>query len=235
MKKIPLNERIIVALDVDTPDEAKAMVKRCEGHTRFFKIGLQLFTGSWFETVDWLVDRGHKVMLDLKFFDIPETVRKAVGQLRDRGISLTTVHGNDSIVRAAVEATKESDLRLLAITVLTSLGEEDIRAMGMSVADLVFLRAQRALELGCDGVVCSGREAQRIRHELGEKLLIVTPGIRPGASLCNESDDQTRIVTAAEAISNGASHLVVGRPITGAADPAAVIARLQAEIAGESG
>lgn len=235
MTHIPLNERIIVALDVDTPVEAKELVKQCEPHTRFFKIGLQLFIGSWFETVDWIIDRGHKIMLDLKFFDIPETVSQAVSQVRDRRVSLTTIHGNDPIIRAAVEARQESSLKLLAVTVLTSFGEEDMRAMGMtqSIADLVFFRAQRALELGCDGVVSSGLEAERMRTELGEKLLIVTPGIRPGANLRNISDDQKRIVTAVMAIRNGASHVVVGRPITRAHDPAGVIATMQQEIIAE--
>jgi orotidine-5'-phosphate decarboxylase len=233
MSNIPLNERIIVALDVDTPEEARAIVRRCEGHTCYFKIGLQLFVGSWFEMVDWLVDRGNKVMLDLKFFDIPETVKKAVGQVRERGVSLTTIHGNDAIVRAAVEAKQESDIKLLAITVLTSFGEEDMRAMGMtqSVADLVLFRARRALELGCDGVVSSGLEAEKLRKDLGEKLLIVTPGIRPGANVQDGSDDQKRIVTAGIAIKNGASHVVVGRPITRSDDPVGVIMKMQEEIA----
>jgi orotidine-5'-phosphate decarboxylase len=228
---IPLNEKIIVALDVDTPEQAKQLVKQCESHIKYYKVGLQLFMGSWFETVDWIVDRGHKVMLDLKFFDIPETVKLAVQQVNDRGVSLATIHGNDPIIRAAVEA--RGDMKLLAVTVLTSFGEEDMRAMGMtqSVADLVFYRAQRALELGCDGVVSSGLEAEKMRTELGEKLLIVTPGIRPGANVSDGSDDQKRIVTAGMAIKNGASHVVVGRPITRAEDPISVIEQMQHDIA----
>jgi orotidine-5'-phosphate decarboxylase len=228
---IPLNERIIVALDVDTPEQAKQLVKQCESHVKYYKVGLQLFMGSWFETVDWIVDRGHKVMLDLKFFDIPETVKLAVQQVNDRGVSLATIHGNDPIIRAAVEA--RGDMKLLAVTVLTSFGEEDMRAMGMtqSVADLVFYRAKRALELGCDGVVSSGLEAEKMRTDLGEKLLIVTPGIRPGANVSDGSDDQKRIVTAGMAIKNGASHVVVGRPITRAEDPISVIEQMQHDIA----
>ncbi|TKB11711.1 orotidine-5'-phosphate decarboxylase [Desulforhopalus sp. IMCC35007] len=229
---IPLNERIIVALDVDDTEQAKNLVKKCESHTRYFKVGLQLFMGSWFETVDWIVDRGHKVMLDLKFFDIPETVKLAVEQVNNRGVSLATIHGNDPIIRAAVSA--RGDLKLLAVTVLTSFGEEDLRAMGMtqSIEDLVYFRAKRALELGCDGVVSSGLEAEKMRNDLGEKLLIVTPGIRPGANVQDDSDDQKRIVTAGMAIKNGASHVVVGRPITKAADPVKVIEQMQQEIAG---
>jgi orotidine-5'-phosphate decarboxylase len=228
---IPLRERIIVALDVDTPQQAKALVKRCESHISFYKVGLQLFMASWFETVDWLVDRGHKVMLDLKFFDIPETVKLAVDQVNGRGVTFATIHGNDPIIRAAVSA--RGDLRLLAVTVLTSFGEEDMRAMGMTgtVADLVYFRAKRALELGCDGVVSSGLEAEKLRRDLGEKLLIVTPGIRPGANQNDVGDDQQRIVTAGRAIAGGASHVVVGRPITRAADPLQVIELMQRDIA----
>ena len=229
-KEIALDERIIVALDVDRPELAKEMVKRCESHTRYFKVGLQLFMASYFEVVDWILDRGHKVMLDLKFFDIPETVKLAVEQVNSRGVSLATIHGNDAIIRAAMEA--RGDLQLLAVTVLTSFGEEDLRAMGMtrSVEDLVLYRARRALELGCDGVVSSGLEAARLRHDLGDKLLIVTPGIRPGANVRDGSDDQKRIITAGRAIATGADHVVVGRPITKADDPSRVLAEMQEDI-----
>jgi orotidine-5'-phosphate decarboxylase len=229
-KEIELQDRIIVALDVDNPELAKEMVRRCESRTRYFKVGLQLFMASYFEVVDWILDRGHKVMLDLKFFDIPETVKLAVEQVNNRGVSLATVHGNDAIIRAAMEA--RGDLQLLAVTVLTSFGEEDLRAMGMtqSVEDLVLFRARRALELGCDGVVSSGLEAERLRKDLGDKLLIVTPGIRPGANVRDGADDQKRIITAGRAIGNGADHVVVGRPITRAEDPIKVIEEMQQDI-----
>ena len=228
--RTPLNERIIIALDVEHPEQAKEVVKKCESHVGFYKVGLQLFMASWFETVDWIVNRGHKVMLDLKFFDIPETVKLAVEQVNNRGVSFATIHGNDPIIRAAVKA--RGDMKLLAVTVLTSFGEEDMRAMGMtqSVKDLVFFRAKRALELGCDGVVSSGLEAEKMRSELGEKLLIVTPGIRPGANIDDSGDDQKRIVTAGMAIKNGANHVVVGRPITRAKDPIKVIELMQQDI-----
>jgi orotidine-5'-phosphate decarboxylase len=227
---IPINERIIVALDVPNPAKAKEIVKLCESHVGFFKVGLQLFMSSWFEMVDWLLDRGHKVMLDLKFFDIPETVKLAVEQVNSRGVSFATIHGNDPIIRAAVSA--RGDLKLLAVTVLTSFGEEDMRAMGMTrtVEDLVFFRAKRALELGCDGVVSSGLEAGKLRNDLGGKLLIVTPGIRPGTNIEESLDDQKRIVTAGMAVKNGANHVVVGRPITGAEDPVRVIELMQQDI-----
>ena len=230
MKDIPLNERIILALDVGNADQAKELVRKTESHINFYKIGLQLFMASWFEIVDWLSARGHKVMVDLKFFDIPETVKLAVTQLNNRGVTFATIHGNDPIIRAAVEA--KGDLTLLAVTVLTSFGHEDMQAMGMtqSIEDLVYFRAKRALELGCDGVVSSGLEAKRLRDKLGKKLLIVTPGIRPGANIEESKDDQQRIITAKGAITDGADYLVVGRPISKAADPVAVISSLQEEI-----
>ncbi|MBT8347085.1 MAG: orotidine-5'-phosphate decarboxylase [Desulfofustis sp.] len=231
-KEIELKDRIIVALDVDQREKAQAVVKACESHIGFFKVGLQLFMADYFNTVDWILDRGHKVMLDLKFFDIPETVKLAVEQVNDRGVSLATIHGNDPIIRAAIEV--RGDLKLLAVTVLTSFGEEDMRSMGMTgtIAELVMFRARRALELGCDGVVASGLEAQALRTELGSRLLIVTPGIRPGPNVKTD-DDQIRVVTAGEAVRSGADHVVVGRPITRAKDPIQVIESMQAEIVGQ--
>ena len=228
--KIPLKDRIILALDVDHPDKAKSLVHKTESHLGFYKVGLQLFMASWFEIVDWLLDRGHKVMVDLKFFDIPETVKLAVAQLNNRGVTFATIHGNDPIIRAALE--QRGDLKLLAVTVLTSFGEEDMRAMGMTqtIEDLVYFRAKRALELGCDGVVSSGLEAARLRQDLGNKLLIVTPGIRPGANVNTDDDDQTRIMTAHGAIFNGVDYIVVGRPIAKASDPIKVIEAMQQEI-----
>jgi orotidine-5'-phosphate decarboxylase len=230
MKNIPLNERIILALDVKSAEQAKELVKKTESHISFYKVGLQLFMASWFEVIDWLSARGHKVMIDLKFFDIPETVKLAIAQLNNRGVTFATIHGNDPIIRAAVEA--KGNLSLLAVTVLTSFDHEDMQAMGMtqSIEDLVYLRAKRALELGCDGVVSSGMEAKRLRDKLGSKLLVVTPGIRPGVNLYDEQDDQQRIVTARQAIADGVDYLVIGRPISKAADPIEVISSLQEEI-----
>ncbi len=229
-KNIPLSERIIVALDVDSPDKAKAIVKKCESHISFFKVGLQLFLSDWFNIVDWIASRGHKVMLDLKFFDIPETVKLAVQQVSGRGATYATIHGEDAIVRAAVAA--EGDTKLLAVTVLTSFGQEDLAAMGArcSVAELVLARAQNAQELGCAGVVSSGHEARKIRKQLGNDLLIVTPGIRLGDGLVNPVDDQKRKMSPGAAILNGATQVVVGRPITAAKDPIQVIEMMQQEI-----
>jgi orotidine-5'-phosphate decarboxylase len=230
MKDIPVEDRIILALDVESPKQAKELVKKTESQINFYKVGLQLFMAGWFEIIDWLATRGHKIMLDLKFFDIPETVKLAVAQLNNRGVTFATIHGNDPIIRAALEA--REDIALLAVTVLTSFGQEDMQAMGMtqSIEDLVYFRARRALELGCDGVVSSGLEAKRLRDRLGSKLLIVTPGIRPGANMDEQLDDQQRIVTAGRAITEGADYLVVGRPITRAVDPIAVINLMQQEI-----
>ncbi len=230
IKNIPLNERIIFALDVASPELAKTWVQRLESHVGFYKVGLQLFLAGWFPIVDWIVKRGHKVMVDLKFFDVPETVKLAVEQLTDRGVTFATIHGNDPILRAAVSVKK--DLHLLAVTVLTSFGEEDMREMGLtgSVADLVLFRARRALEIGCDGIVSSGLEARRLREHLGQNFLVVTPGIRPGQNVEVVADDQKRIVTAQDAVINGADHVVVGRPISTAADPVAVVEAMQEEI-----
>ena len=230
MKDIPINERIILALDVESPEQARELIRKTESHIKFYKVGLQLFMTGWFEIVDWLAARNHKIMLELNFFDIPETVKLAISQLNKRGITFATIHGNDHIIRAAVAG--KGDLALLAVTVLTSFGQEDMQAMGMtqSVEELVYFRAKRALELGCEGVVSSGLEAKRLRDRLGSKLLIVTPGIRPGANIQEQQDDQQRIVTAGQAIADGADYLVVGRPITKAPDPIAVINLLQNEI-----
>lgn len=229
-KNIPLNERIIFALDIESPDKAKEWVERLESHVRFYKVGLQLFLAGWFPIIEWITNRGHKVMVDLKFFDVPETVKRAVDQLRNRGITFATVHGNDSILRAAVQ--EKSDVKILAVTVLTSFGEEDLREMGLrgSIEDLVFLRAKRAIELGCAGIVSSGLEAERMRNELGEHFLIVTPGIRPGQNVEIPQDDQKRIATAKRAVISGADHVVVGRPIRTAQDPVAVVQSMQEEI-----
>ena len=230
MKDIPINERIILALDVESPEQARELVKKTESRINFYKVGLQLFMASCFEIVDWLSARGHKVMVDLKFFDIPETVKLAVAQLNNRRVTFATIHGNDPIIRAAVAA--KGDLGLLAVTVLTSFDQEDMQAMGMtqSIEDLVYYRARRALELGCDGIVSSGLEAKRLRDRLGSKLLIITPGIRPGTNIYDQQDDQQRVATARQAIADGADYLVVGRPITKAADPIAVINTIRAEI-----
>ena len=225
-KDIPVNERIIFALDVSTKEEAKQWVETLESHIRFFKVGLQLFLVGWFDIIEWIRDRDLKVFVDLKFFDVPETVKLAVRTLTDRGISFATVHGNNAILRAAVEAAQ--GVQILAVTVLTSLDEADIRDLGFecSVQDLVLSRARRALEIGCSGVISSGLEAPMLRKELGNNFLVVAPGIRPVKNV----DDQKRTVDVREAFENGADYIVVGRPIRDASDPVAVIKSMQAQI-----
>ena len=229
-KNIPLNERIIFALDLNSKDEVESWLDRLGPYINFYKVGLQLFIAEWFPVIDLITERGHKVMIDLKIFDVPETVRLAIKQLNNHGITFATVHGNDPILRAA--AKEKKDFKVLAVTVLTSFDEADMKAMGFSgtVNDLVLCRAKRALDLGCDGVVSSGLEAARIREDLGDNLLVVTPGIRPGKNIEILKDDQKRIVTAKDAIRNGADHIVVGRPISTAKDPVTVVKSMQAEI-----
>ncbi len=228
-KDIPLNERIIFALDFASPDEAMDWVRKLEGDLKFFKVGLQLFLAGGFPMVDEIIKRGNKVMLDLKFYDIPETVFLAVEQLKSRGVTFTTVHGRDPIVAAAMR--EKSDLKILAVTVLTSFGENDLTGPGMSVEDLVLHRAKRAFELGCDGVVASALEAAKLRHELGNDFLIITPGIRPESNDDDTGDDQRRVATARQAFVSGADYVVIGRPIKNADDPVALVHSLQAEIA----
>ena len=225
-KDIPLNERIIFALDVSTKKEAKRWVETLEAHIRFFKVGLQLFLVGWFDIIEWIRDRDLKVFVDLKFFDVPETVKSAVRALTDRGVSFATVHGNNAMLRAAVEAAQ--GVQILAVTVLTSLDEADIRDLGFkcSVQDLVLSRARRALEVGCSGVISSGLEAPMLRKELGDNFLVVAPGIRPVKNI----DDQKRTLDVREAFENGADYIVVGRPIRDASDPVAVTKKMQAQI-----
>jgi len=229
MRPIPPNERLILALDVPTVAEAKALVQRVEGIVSFYKVGLALQMAGGLPLVEWLRKRGHHVFLDTKVFDIEETVKETVRRVATLGATFLTVHGNARILRAAVEGRGNSPLQLLAVTVLTSLDVTDIREMGFpcSLEELVLYRARKALEAGCDGVVASGREAAAIRAIAGEKLIIVTPGIRPSGTPVGE---QKRAVTPADAIRAGADYLVVGRPIRDATHPRAVAADIVAEI-----
>lgn len=230
-KNISLDERIIFALDFPDPALAGQWVRKLDGSMKFFKVGLQLFLAGGWPVIDDILDRGNKVMLDLKFFDIPETVHLAVQQLQDRGVSFATVHGNRPIIEAAVSV--KTEMKVLAVTVLTSFDESDMKEMGFtgSVRDLVLIRARKALELGCDGVVSSALEAEPLRDELGSNFLVVTPGIRPGINRDTEQDDQRRVATAKQAIINGADHVVIGRPISTSDDPLGTVLLLQEEIA----
>ncbi len=230
IKSIPTRDRLIVALDLPDADAARRAVERMGDGVGFYKMGLELFmAGGYFELLDWLTGRGKKVFVDLKFFDVPETVRAAVRNLRNRGASLATVHGNDAILEAA--AAEKGDTRILAVTALTSLDQGDMEDLGFKtdIASLVLSRARRALDLGCDGVVSSGLEAERLRAHLDERLLVVVPGIRPGVN--RPVDDQKRTVDVEEAFEKGADYIVVGRPIRDAANPAAAAEEFQRRIA----
>ena len=231
MKNISLDERVIFALDFADPAVAGDWVRKLDGHVKFFKVGLQLFLAGGWVVIDDIINRGNKVMLDLKFFDIPETVHLAVQQLRNRGVTFATIHGNRPIIEAAVAEKK--DMKVLAVTVLTSFDESDMVEMGFtgSVRDLVLIRSRKAMELGCDGVVSSALEAGPLRNELGSNFLVVTPGIRPGLNRDVEKDDQKRVATAQQAIINGADHVVIGRPISTSPEPLYTVQTIQEEIA----
>ena len=229
MSRIPRRERLIAALDVPDAAQARAYAERLGDAVRFYKIGLELFAaGGYFELLSWLRARGGKVFADLKLSDIPETVRRAVANLRASGAEFLTLHAERSIMEAA--AREKGSLKLLAVTVLTSFDQKSLAEMGYagSVEDLVMQRARAALESGCDGVIASALEAPRLKAEFGARLLVVTPGIRPAGSAMG---DQKRAVDVAQAFANGADYIVVGRPIRDAADPRAAAEAIQATIA----
>lgn len=215
-----MRERLIVALDVSSASAAQALVQRIGDAAGIYKVGLQLFTAEGPDFVRDLVRSGRRVFLDLKLHDIPNTVSHAVKSAVDLGVHMLTVHasGGSAMLRAATEAAG-GKLNVLAVTVLTSLNDEDMDEIGISgrVSDQALRMAALAQTVGCQGIVSSPREALLIRKSLGEDFAIVTPGIRPAGA---ESNDQQRIATPASAIENGASHIVVGRPITAAPDPA---------------
>jgi len=227
---IPPQERLIFALDVPDTDSARQWVAQLGETVHFYKLGLELFmAGGYFELLDWLVSQHKKVFVDLKFFDIPATVSAAVRRLSQRGATFCTVHGNQAIMEAAALA--KGDLKILAVTVLTSLDRGDLDDLGFhcDVEQLVISRARRALEAGCDGVVSSGMEASRLRTFIDQRLLVVTPGIRPVDN--RPDDDQKRAVTVEQAFRNGADYIVVGRPIRNAPDPHATAENIQRTIA----
>jgi orotidine-5'-phosphate decarboxylase len=228
---IPARERLIFALDVPTVDAARELSGRLGDSVSFYKLGLELFmSGDAFAFLDTLAGRGKKVFLDLKLFDVPATVAGAVRNLKGRGVTFATVHGNQAIMEAAAGAA--DGFGILAVTVLTSLDRGDLDDLGFQcdVEELVLSRARRALAAGCAGVVSSGLEAKVLRAGVDDRLIVVTPGIRPVEN--RPVDDQKRVVSVADAFANGADYIVVGRPIRDAADPRAAAESIQDTIAG---
>ncbi|HVO71856.1 MAG TPA: orotidine-5'-phosphate decarboxylase [Aggregatilineaceae bacterium] len=226
-------ERLIVALDVSSAAAAKKIVAAVGDSARYYKVGLQLYTAEGPQIVRDLVASGRQIFLDLKLHDIPNTVTAAVAEACKLRVSMLTVHasGGSKMLRAAVEAARliSPSPLILAVTVLTSLDQRDLESAGVrgSVVDQVSRLAALSISNGCHGVVASAQEAARLRVELGDDFLIVTPGVRPAG---RDHGDQARVVTPAEAIAAGATHIVVGRPITEAADPAAEAREILAQI-----
>lgn len=224
-------DRLIFALDVPDAAAARRLAEELGDSVTFYKIGLELaMSGGYFELADWLIERDKKVFLDVKLFDVPATVAAAVRNLAARGATFATVHGNQSIMEAAAE--NKGALKILAVTVLTSLDRGDLDDLGFAcdVDELVLSRARRAFEAGCDGVISSGLEVPRLREHVDHRLLVVTPGIRPVEN--RPSDDQKRVVSVEQAFAGGADHIVVGRPIRDAASPRAAAEAIQTTIAG---
>ena len=213
MKDIRIEDRLIFALDVPEVSEAKKIVTELDDSVNFYKIGMELLmTGQYFELLDWLIAKDKKVFVDLKFFDVPETVGRTIARLSDYGATFATIHGNQALMEKAVE--NKNNLKILAVTALTSLDSGDLDDLGFdcNVKDLVISRAKRAFEAGCDGIVSSGLEVPYIREYVDNKLIAVTPGIRPVVN----DDDQKRVVDVATAFKSGSDYIVVGRPIRNA-------------------
>lgn len=234
---IPARERLIFALDVPDLESARTLVRTLGDSVVFYKLGLEFFlSGNYFELAAELRGSGKKIFADLKLFDIPATVASAVRQLARHRVDFCTVHGNDGMLRAAAEA--KADMKVLAVTALTSLDQGDLDDLGFQcdARSLVLSRARRALEAGCDGVVSSGLEVPALRESVDHALVTVCPGIRP---VFNDEepagDDQQRVATPGRAIASGADYLVVGRPIRDAADPRAAAEAIQGQIAAALG
>ena len=228
---MPADPRLIVALDLPTVDEARALVERAGDAVSFYKIGLQLLASRGMELAAELKRQGRQVFLDWKLHDIGATVERAAAAIAGAGCDFLTVHGEPQVMAAAVKGRGGAAIKLLAVTVLTSLDDDDLREMGYALGAraLVERRVRQAIDCGCDGVIASPHEAALARAIGGPDFLVVTPGVRPsGVSL----DDQARAATPASALQAGASHLVVGRPVTAAADPRASAQAITREMAG---
>ncbi|MBV9399006.1 MAG: orotidine-5'-phosphate decarboxylase [Bryobacterales bacterium] len=221
---------IIVALDFETAEEARSLVRALGVTAGFYKVGLELYAATGMDFVHELKQQGHRVFLDLKLYDIGETVRRAVAQIARAGADFLTIHAMRPIMAAAVEGKGDSDLKLLGVTVLTSFDEQDVRAMGyaLGVSKLVELRVRHAMEKGLDGIVCSALEAARVRKITGPEAILVTPGVRSTGA---NAGDQKRIATPAQAIKNGANYFVIGRQVTRSAEPRDELLKILSEIA----
>src|SRR6266480_7095428 len=221
-------DRLIVALDLPDAGLADAMIARLGDSVTFYKIGYQLAFAGGLPLVRKLADKGKKVFVDLKLHDIGNTVARGVESVAALGATFLTVHAYPQTMKAAVEGRAGSDLKILAVTVLTSYDDGDLHAAGyrLNVSDLVEARAQQAQVLGVDGLVCSPEEAAHLHKIVGHQMILVTPGVRPTGSA---TGDQKRVMTPGRAISAGADYLVVGRPITEAADPKAAAEAIQTE------
>jgi len=233
-RSVDPRERLIVALDVSSAAAAQKIVAAVGDSALTYKVGMQLYTAVGPQIVRDLVASGRRVFLDLKYHDIPNTVGAAVAEAEKLGVSMLTIHaaGSTKMIRAAVGAAKvRPDLTVLAVTVLTSMGGQDLETIGLGggLEDSVVRLAGLALTNGCQGIVTSAREASSVRARLGGEFAIVTPGVRPAGSSVG---DQVRVVTPAQAMAAGASHIVVGRPITEAADPAAEARSILDQISG---
>jgi orotidine-5'-phosphate decarboxylase len=226
-----IQDRLIIALDIASVDEARKLVAAIGDAGTFYKIGYRLGFAGGLPFARELIDQGKRVFLDFKLHDIGNTVAEGVSSVAAMGVDFLTVHAYPQTMRAAVEGKADSQLKVIAVTVLTSYDENDLREAGYSgsVGDLVARRASQAREIGIDGIVCSAQETQAVRQAIGPDRLIVTPGIRPSGA---DAGDQKRVVTPADAIRRGADHLVVGRPITQASDPRAAALAVVEEIAG---
>jgi orotidine-5'-phosphate decarboxylase len=220
---------LIIALDVATREEARLLVRAIGPAASFYKVGMELYASAGMEFVKELIAEGKQVFLDLKFYDIPETVRRAVQQVAGAGVRFLTVHGSGPVMRAAVEGRRDAQLRLLAVTVLTSFDQEDLADLGYpcSVSDLVALRVGKAREAGMDGMVCSPLEVAGVRAIAGPEAILVTPGVRSAGAA---KGDQKRVATPAEALAGGADYLVIGRQVTRSAEPAKEIELILEEI-----
>jgi orotidine-5'-phosphate decarboxylase len=226
-------DRLIIALDLPSVADARAMVARIGDAGSFYKIGYQLGFAGGLALAEELIGEGKQIFLDLKLHDIANTVEEGVRSVGRTGASFLTVHAYPQTMRAAMQGKAGSSLKILAVTVLTSYDDADLADAGYAAtaAELVARRAAQARDLGVDGIVCAPTEAAAVRALIGPERLIVTPGVRPAGAAVG---DQKRVLTPADAIRAGASHLVVGRPITGAADPRAAAAMIVEEIAGAS-